>query len=329
MSDLNVVLEDDIYYRNDYSALYTADEGELFSFEYIQGDKKVVFRSIKRPITTVAGLAIDEALCDLETPYGYGGPVTNCFSKAFLSAAFKAYKEECAAQNIVCEFIRFHPFNPLARRAEFFDFHSLERQVVVVDLTLSAQERWAKYSKTTRNILRKANKKLVRSRNGDFLADFCALYQQTMDKNNASEFYYFETDYFKKLASLEGVELLSVNLDSALVSSGFFMHGHELGHYHLSANNGELSRENGNYALLDFAFDYAKSLGCKWMMLGGGRTSDENDSLFRFKVKFSDQYLPFYIAGLTFLPNERSRLNAIWQAENKDDNQKSFQLYRL
>ena len=328
MSDLCVNLADDIYYQNDYSSLYALNGEEVFNFEYVQNSNRILFRSIKRRIKDVAGSIIDEELYDLETPYGYGGPITNCYSEQFLDDAFLAYREECIKQKIICEFIRFHPFNKLAQYKDYFDFYAQERKVVIVDLTLNTEDRWSKYSKTTRNILRKANKNLSRNKDEDSLVRFCSLYQQTMDKNDASDFYYFKPNYFEKLKDVKGVELLSVKNELAVVSSGFFMHGSDIAHYHLSANNSEFNRENGNYALLDFAFDYAKEQGCKWMMLGGGRTSDENDSLFKFKSKFSDKSLPFFIGGLTFLPEKRAELNSMWQQENPDSQLKLFQLYR-
>ena len=187
-------MKTDIYYQPSYASLYSNNGGEVFSFSFKEGSNEMNFLSIKRPINHVAGKAVDGQYYDLETPYGYGGPVTNCHDGDFLSKAFKAYRAECQTQNIVCEFIRFHPFNPITEYKHLFDFHAQERQVVVVDLSLSVEERWAKYSKTTRNILRKANKKLNRSCDSQILEGFCSLYEQTMDKNNASDFYYFKRE---------------------------------------------------------------------------------------------------------------------------------------
>jgi len=328
MINTSIDLSNDIYYQNAYSTLYAIDDGELFTFAYEQGDKKIIFSSIKRVIKSVAGVTIDQEYYDLETPYGYGGPLTNCYEEGFLIDGFAAYRQECIAQNIVCEFIRFHPFNLFCQHAKFFDFHAQERQVVMVDLSLTTDERWAQYSKNTRNILRKTKKKLTKLKQEGSLDAFCKLYQLTMDKNNASDFFYFQSEYFEQLSNIDGVELLSVELESSTVSTGFFMHGKDISHYHLSANNSDYFKENGNYALLDFAFEQAKEHGCKWMMLGGGRTSDENDSLFKFKSKFSNQSLPFFIGGLTFLPEIRTKLNTIWQKESPDSQLKLFQLYR-
>lgn len=328
MTEHAINLADDIYYQDAYAALYESDDGELFNFVFQQAEHKIIFRSIKRKITQVAGIAVEEALYDLETPYGYGGPLTNCYDSEFLTAAFSAYKAECVNQRIVCEFIRFHPFNPLTQHEDCFDFFCQERQVVIVDLTLAQPERWSKYSKTTRNIIRKTQKVLERHQTDDALDDFLSLYQQTMDKNQAADFYYFDQDYFNQLSAIPGVELLAVKLADEHVSMGFFMQTGELAHYHLSANNSELLRENGNYALLDFAFERAQQNGCKWMMLGGGRTSASDDSLFKFKTKFSDHIKPFYIAGLDFMPEKRAELNLLWSSKNIDAPRKMFQLYR-
>jgi hypothetical protein len=329
VNSIDIKLSEDTYYQNDYSTLYTTDGAEVFCFVYQEGKHKVTFQSLKRKIEEVSGVRLDENLYDLETAYGYGGPVSNCNDPIFLDNAFKAYKQECASQSIICEFIRFHPFNPLSKNSELYDFHFQERTIVVVDLRVPTEERWAKYSKTTRNILRKANKKLDRVKTTDELDNFSKLYELTMNKNNASDFYYFQKEYFTKLSNIMGIELLSVQLENETVSTGFFMHGKELAHYHLSANNSDLLRENGNYALLDYAFENAKEKGCLWMMLGGGRTADDNDSLFKFKKKFSDVTLPFYIGGIDFLPEKRAKLNEIWKVNNRDKKLNIFQLYRM
>lgn len=323
-------LEQDIYYQREYAELYTG-ESELFEFVHEEAENQVFFRGLKRRINEVAGIAIEgEALYDLETPYGYGGPLSNSYEPAFLQRAFAAYREHCQSQNIVCEFMRFHPFNTLCTQDKLFDMHFEERRVVVVDLTLSQEERRAQYSKTTRNIVKRATKRLTAGPINDNFSAFKDMYYQTMTKNQATEFFYFEEPYFEQLSSIPGVILMGAKLEEEFVSTGYFMCSGELAHYHLSANNNQLNKEHGNYLLLDAAFDYAKLYGCKYMMLGGGRTSSVDDSLFKFKSKFSPLNLPFYIAGLDFLPQKRKELNAIWVKKNQVVSPpKLFQLYRV
>ncbi|OCH61276.1 femAB family protein [Aliivibrio fischeri] len=321
-------LSSDIYYQREYSALYE-ENAEYFEFLYEEQDSYVKFNSLKRKIVSVSGISINEELYDLETPYGYGGPISNCSDTEFLQRAFSAYKEFCSTQNIVCEFIRFHPFNSIAEYSDLFDMHCLERQVIIVNLDITTEERRKLYSKTTRNIIKKAEKNLLVEIDSVNTSDFIDMYYQTMQKNTASDFFYFKERYFSELLSINGVSLLGIRKEDTYASIGFFMCGEELAHYHLSANNQELAKENGNYLLLDSAFEYAKSRGCRFMMLGGGRTSSPDDSLFKFKSKFSPTTMPFFIAGLDFLPEKRQMLNQLWVNANPEcPPLKLFQLYR-
>lgn len=321
-------LSADIYYQQSYSALYEQD-CEIFDYLFEESGQFIKFSALKRRIVSVAGQLIDEELYDLETPYGYGGPLTNCNNDEFLQKAFSLYRAYCKKNNIVSEFIRFHPFNSLADRNMLFDMHALERKVVVVDLTISSEERRQQYSKTTRNIIKKATNNLTIETGGIEIHEFMQMYYETMKKNIASDFFYFDKQYFKSLAKIDGVHLIATKKNDAYASIGFFMCSKELAHYHLSANNQSLAKENGNYLLLDAAFEYAKSKGCKYMMLGGGRTSSPEDSLFKFKSKFSPAIKPFYIAGLDFLPEKRQYLNQLWMSKNTNKPEKKFfQLYK-
>lgn len=321
-------LSSDIYYQRAYSALYEG-ASTYFYFFYKEGKKRIKFSALKRRITHVAGIEIDEDLYDLETPYGYGGPISNSMDEHFLVNAFIAYRQYCKQHNIVCEFIRFHPFNNMIDNPTLFDMCVQERQIVVVDLEKTKEERRNLYSKTAKNIIKKAEKKLSIETEGVHLHDFIEMYYQTMDKNIANSFFYFKKEYFNALVNLPGVSLIATKKDDAYASIGFFMCGKELAHYHLSANNKDLVKECGNYLLLDVAFDYAKRQGCRYMLLGGGRTSSSDDSLFLFKSKFSPVFVPFYIAGLDFMPEKRQMLNQIWCDKHLGiQPPKLFQLYR-
>lgn len=322
-------IEADIYYKKEYASLYTTSDAEIFEYIYSENNLYVKFNSLKRPIKNVSGIEISEEIYDLETPYGYGGPVSNSNDERFLKKAVASYKEHCKNQNIVCEFIRLHPFNHILKSNFIFDMFYQERQVVVLDLTESNEDRRKDYSKTTRNIVKKARSNLSIEINSKNIDEFIDSYYKTMEKNNADDFFFFDEKYFNSLSAIEGVKLIEVFLDDELASIGFFMFGSEVAHYHLSANNKALMKENGNYLLLDAAFDAAKEYGCKYMLLGGGRTSSTDDNLLKFKSKFSKIKMPFYIAGLEFLPEKRTELNELWMKQNKDTNPPNlFQLYR-
>jgi hypothetical protein len=324
-------LFEDIYYQHGYACLYEAN-AEIFEYCFREGELYVSFKSLKRRISYVASIKVDDELYDLETPYGYGGPISNSDNEGFLSRAFDAYKAHCIKHKIVCEFIRLHPFNPIVEKAKLFDMHRLNRHVVVVDLSLPSVMRRKLYSKTTRNIVKRAYERLTVENDGSFVPQFIELYNETMLKNKAEDFYFFKPEYFSSLVNLKGVSLLAVKFEESLVSMGFIMCGKDIAHYHLSANNTELNKENGNYIMLDSGFEYARSQGCKYMVLGGGRTSSVADSLLAFKSKFSKTTMPFFIAGLDHLPDKRRMLNKLWSKHKLNDGEHSpniFQLYRI
>ena len=319
----------DTYYLNEYFDLYIREPGQRFEYIYREEDLYMQFKSIKRHIKSVCGTTIEDELYDLETPYGYGGPVSNSNDNAFLLRGVREYKKHCQLQNIVSEFIRFHPFNSLSGNALLFDMHSFDRDTVVVDLACLSDERRKKYSKTTRNIVKKASGRLSVGSNNVPEKDFFELYCLTMEKNNAESFYYFDKEYFRQLKQLDSTYLNGVFLDGQLVAAGFFMLGKEIAHYHLSANNPDFAKENGNYLLLDYGFELAKNFGLRYMMLGGGRTALPGDNLLAFKKKFSKSVLPFHIGGLDFMPEKRSELNKIWLDNNPGvAKPHRFQLYR-
>lgn len=70
-----------------------------------------------------------------------------------------------------------------------FDMHALERQVVIVDLTLNSEERRQLYSKKTRGIINKASKELTISIDDVELSEFTEMYYETMKKNKADAFF--------------------------------------------------------------------------------------------------------------------------------------------
>lgn len=321
-------LSADIYYQRPYSALY--EKGcEYFKYTYKEGEFWARFSALKRRIECVAGVEINEELYDLETPYGYGGPLSNSNNQAFLQRAFNAYRRHCQQQLIVCEFIRFHPFNLLAENSTLFDMKSVERKVVIVDLEQSSETRRQHYSQTTRNIVKKAAKNLKVQIDGVSLVEFISMYYDTMRKNSANDFFFFKKSYFEALMRIQGVNLLAIQKEQQYASIGIFICCNELAHYHLSANNKELAKENANYLLLDAAFEHAKVQGCRYMILGGGRTSSNEDSLYLFKRKFSTLTRSFYIAGLDFLPEKRRQLNNLWVQQNPQRQvPELFQLYR-
>lgn len=291
--DNKLLFETDFYFNEQYAQLYCQERAKVNSFSFNKKKQYFANISIKSPLPD----NVDLVGYDASTPYGYGGLSTNITDRDLLEKIIVEYRRFLKQEGIIAEFYRFHPFTDTAIFEHVLDFYEKERDVVYIDLRGGQEKRWEGYSTTTRNIIRKAKKNLIARESTD-IDNFINLYEETMDKNKATSFYYFERDYFEKLLSLEGTKLLEIRSESETVSMGIFFFKGNLAHYHLSANNYNLGKLNGNYLLLDYASDIAFELGCDSFLLGGGRTRQEDDSLLKFKTKFSPLKKSFYIGGL-------------------------------
>jgi sugar O-acyltransferase (sialic acid O-acetyltransferase NeuD family) len=300
LNEINGLLPD-FYYSKKYASLYVGAESESTVFEFEYKDKGNIFSTIaiKRKVPGTESIGEEKQYYDLETAYGYGGYYTNSENYSFLKAALRAYDNKCASENIIAEFIRVHPFNFLPNIFHsYLDLLVLDRRTICIDLTLSREDRWKDYTPTTRNILRKASEAMRLEISND-VVQFFDMYNKTMLSNNASSEYSFSLDYFKNLNSLDGVLLFAVTHADVVVGMSFIIHSGKLAHYHLSANSDEGYRVGANYFLLDAICDYFKKHipDLQSFHLGGGRTSHIDDSLLKFKSKFSTTQKNFYIAG--------------------------------
>lgn len=321
-------LLEDIYYSKEYVSLYLKQDETIFEFKYQENEHIFYNIAIKRPIKKIGDIDTFDGYFDLETAYGYGGFVINTDDKGFILNAVSQYQKKCFDENIIAEFIRFHPFNEFPiKYQELFDMNIYDRDVVYVDLELSKEERWNSYSSKTRNILRKCEKELIFEQSTN-INKFVELYEQTMNKNNAGEFYYFSKNYYEQLLKNISIDLYAVKKDEQVISSAFFMQSDEFVHYHLSANDYNMRQYNANYFILDQMFELAKKNNKKYFYLGGGTTSLKDDLLLKFKQKFSKLTKPFYISGKIYDKEIYDKYVKLWE-EQSTNTIKYFLKYRL
>lgn len=291
MIDFNIL--ENPYYSKDYVSLYINEDSEIFEYSYEKDQKMFYTISIKRKIK-------DTSYFDLETAYGFGGYYVNCEDEEFVKEAINSYSEYCYNQNIVAEFIRFDPLNPFPYMyCNYLDFFKIDREVVFVDLSLSEQERIKGYSSTTRKKIKKrlVNTLIQKSYN---YKDFIKLYYETMRRQNADEFYYFNEGYFEKITSLEYCDLYGLYIENRPVSMGLFLKSKDVVYYHLGAHDESYNKLNPTYHLFHEVFNIYSKQGYKMIILGGGATPDPNDKIFFFKTRFSKKTLPYYIGGKIF-----------------------------
>lgn len=283
-------LFDDVYFRGDYLSLHAGESG-------VESTATPRFRhgAAVRPIPGTWR-------SDLETPWGYGGPVAT--GAEALMAGLAEWRRRQREAGRVAEFMRLHPFANPAALNDSLDMLAFNRPTVIVDLETPKTARWKFYSDSTRNCLRKAERNLtVRSLVPEEWTLFKALYEIGLGRNAATPDYYLDDAYFQILLAKPWCRAWIAEDGEGPVAVSCFLHtGTPICHYHLSGGNDRSRRTNALYLLLEEAFQYYSGKGCRLMHLGGGRTPASEDPLLAFKAKFSPLRAHFYVGGLIYDP---------------------------
>ncbi len=333
MKSTDIQLTDDVYHRKEYAGLYLSGEAELFDFAYRKNGRLFRNVSIKRPVSKVGKKKLDNSVYDLETPYGYGGPVANCRDRKFIREALREYEAHCLENGIVAEFFRFNPFSALCTDHEyFFDFLQNDRKNVFVPLRRDLQDIQADFKPSLRRNIRKAaehNLEFAELEKTESNIDkFRELYSETMKKRSAAEFYYFSREYFEKLTALAFTQCYGIHYHDKLINAIILLVSEDIVYYHLGATRPGFYHLNGNAYI--FREVIRKMQGkYSYFMLGGGNSGDEKDSLFRFKSKFSSYTKDFYIGGKIYNREQYDKLTGIWRQEGGDPDRDYFLKYRL
>jgi Acetyltransferase (GNAT) domain len=284
----------DVYYSKEYVHLFAdVEEGVPEAVYYENKDGKVFYPFIKRKIP------LKEGYYDIVTPYGYGGPILEG-DRSVITPFYSQFKKDCVDHNIITETVRFHP---LLKNHEYMkDVMTVDyiRKTTAVNLTLSLEEIRKNYASNNKRNIKKANKEGVQalvSKNKDDIEVFTDLYYETMDRNNASSYYYFDKSYFYRQMDetmLSKTYLLIAKYKEQIIAGIILLIGKEYAHYHLGASKTEYLPLRPNNLLFDAMVELSKSLGLKALHLGGGY--QENDSLFKFKSLFTNNnHFNYYI----------------------------------
>jgi len=291
----------DVYYDYNYASLFSKVEKAYgVRAAYIESNNgKVIYPFILRKLDIELGNSKD--IFDIVTPYGYGGPLVEGSQKVK-----KEFREEfekyCKRQNIITETIRFHPL--LKNYEDWKNYLKVDyiRKTTAVNLTLPIEEVKKSFSKMNKRNIKKAHKNdlvaFEAKKTRENINIFIKMYEETMDKNDAINYYYFSHDYFNKQlldSEFYRTKLLFVEYNNEVVAGLILLLGNKFAHYHLGASKKEMLNLRPNNLLFDYMIEVAKYEGCHILHLGGGYAED--DGLFKYKSSFTDNYNFDYYLG--------------------------------
>lgn len=299
----------DIYYLEEYVKLYEDEAGRALCAVCLEDEQILLMPYIRKKI---------DGFFDFETAYGYGGPITNCDDMEWIQRAFDEMKNLFMREKYVCGFIRFHSLLDNVRISEHQMTTSFDRSTVAIRTDRSEEEIWSEQIiSKNRNMIRKAGKNgLIYKAEYDFasLDEFVKLYNSTMSRLGAEDFYFFNDNYYKTFVEKfkDKAFLGTIRKDEELICAALFMYSEEYGHYHLEGSNHAYSNLAANNLLLwKTALEFGK-LGVKEFHLGGGYNSQPENSLLKFKKSFSNNMKEFHIGKWIFNEEKYTELKENW-----------------
>lgn len=301
----------DIHFLPEYGRIYH----DTYGFEphlavYTGADGYVIQSFVRRPLAALpflAGAADAANYYDIANPYGYGGPLCSAATPSAAQHLYKsfagAFASWCDEQNLASEFASLHPFMASAQLALIGDVFAprYEKDVVFIDLTGDEADILKKLRKGHRSSLtvaRRAGVKIdrVEPTSGN-LTVFKEMYDATMIRRQAAQRWFVPGTYFADCMRHLGssrTSLFFATVDGAIESGCLLMHDFSTAYFHFAATWAKHLQLGANNMLVFEAGMWAKKAGYTCLHLGGGVTSNEDDSLLRFKAGFSDQRAPLY-----------------------------------
>lgn len=234
---------------------------------------------------------LDTTHLDLQSAYGYGGPVADCDDLSFRTDAWRACVQACKERGIVVEFVRLHP---LASWQAYSGTVVPDRQVVAIDVSSG---NWREsYEVRCRTAIRKAMKagvEVIEHPLQDVSGRFANYYRDGMQRIGATSFYLFNDKYFQAMSRVPGLRLLACVLDGEWLAAGLFLTGGDCIEYHLSATSERGRQLSATNLLIDAAAQLASDQGLSMLYLGGGTDALPDNALLRFKASFSPLRLTY------------------------------------
>lgn len=277
--------EYDIYYLSGYvKAFMIHGDGDPFLLYYERNGFKAIYVYMRRPTAI-------EGVYDSVTPYGYGGVLFEGDASEENKAAFwQEYLATMEQEHIVDNFVRYHPVlrnaEPMKPISNVIDLG----KTIAMDLA-TPELIWDNIHSKNRNMIRKAEKNGIVIEHGqgmDLFEKFIEIYNATMDKDHAEEYYYFKLPFYESIHNdlRDNYEMFYAIYEGQIIAMSIMIFANGRMNYHLSGSDIEYRNLAPSNLLLYKAALWGCEQGFKSFHLGGGVGSGE-DNLYKFKAAFN------------------------------------------
>jgi len=297
----------DIYFTPKYGeACEYSDNAEWELCKY----KDLIYVYLKRPIEFE-----EKTYYDLITPYGYSGYYYK--KKETYDEFIPLFRKKAKERNYITEVLRQNPYLDIN-----IDNYDIITSKTIYGIYINIfNEYFNNLKRTIKNKYKKALKngfsfELIKINKNILEKKFIFLYNQNMKKVNASQYYFFNNNYFNSLEEINNSYLAIVkdNLNNIIGSSIIYKFDNLI-HYHLSCN------DNSSNCITDFLLiNVLKEISLNKLFILGGGIKD-GDGLSKFKKKLSNKEFKYTIY--------KNILNKeIYEKLSKNKNNDFFPSYR-
>lgn len=259
---------------------------------------------------------LDREYFDIQSAYGYGGVIASSLDIPDSTAKKfnKLVDEWLTENNVIAEFIRVHPLlNHFKRDA---DYCLVRRNVYVETNDLyRIPDKQARQNIAKSKLL---NVTAVYDKDMEHMDEFMRLYSTTAERLNMHHYYRFGPEYFESVKNelREYASLIHVVWNDVIIASGLYFNYNGRANLHLAGSLYEYQHLRPNDMLYDATINYSIKTGATILNLGGGTTSSPDDSLFRFKSKYSNQHKDVLIGKKIINQNVYSKIIGTWEQKH-------------
>ena len=246
---------------------------------------------------------------DVVSPYGYPGLLLSDAARESPDFAREAMDGLCKTlreQRVCSAFFRLNPLLSNGISALFpAKFFSPASKTVAIDLAQDEAAIWKGLRSGHQWVINKCRKlgfvpRMAQLR--DEIDSFMGIYQETMNRVNARDAYYFSRDYFARLADMpEHVHCCVVEFEGEQAAACLFFECDGIVQAHLGGTRSKFMNKSPFHLVLHHVALWAKSRGNRYLHLGGG-VGGSDDGLLEFKRGFSE--LTFSFLNLRLIIDE-------------------------
>ncbi len=296
--------------------------GEVVCLLYTESSNKAIYPFYKSKIDTKY-YDLNDEYYDIEGPYGYNGPIANTLDKIFLKKFSELVVEYFCKSNIVCEFIRFNPILENFKYALWMEPEFVFKNISIY-LNQNYEEIWSKsYDKGTRKAIRKAQRSNLlfefyfgKEVNESHIFDFRYIYESTLKRNNARDYYFFENSFYFNLFKIfpKSSLLLFVKYEHCPISTEIILFDKYIAYSYLGGTLKDYYSLCPNSFLRDETVKLLKSMGIHYNNLGGG-----SESIINYKRNFSlNCNQKFYIGKKIYNKFIYNKIVEQWEKRNPE-----------